>query len=85
MTMLAILLSLCWLGWTLSVLWRHRQRSDATASLPLLVAYASQSGTARALALQQQQALGGPAKASVRALSELQPRQLTQVEKPFLW
>tara|TARA_R110002126_G_scaffold8953_6_gene41152 strand:+ start:407 stop:1765 length:1359 start_codon:yes stop_codon:yes gene_type:complete len=83
MTMLAIVLCLSWLMWTLSVCWRHRQHPDVAGSLttPLLVAYASQSGAARALALAQQQALGGPAKASVRALSELQPRQLTQFEK----
>lgn len=81
MTMLAIVLSLSWLGWTLSVYWRHRSGVAGRLPTPLLVAYASQSGAARALAMQQQLALGGPGEASVRALSELHPRQLTQVEK----
>lgn len=82
MTVLAVTLCLSWLFWTLSVVWRHRKPgAAATALQPVLVAYASQTGSARALALQQQQALGGPAQASILPLSELVPRQLSQVQK----
>ncbi|SNY45813.1 sulfite reductase (NADPH) flavoprotein alpha-component [Arsukibacterium tuosuense] len=82
MITLAVVLCLSWLVWTLSVVWRHRQPRTAVAALqPVLVAYASQTGSARALALQQQLALGGPAQASVMPLSELVPKQLSQVQK----
>lgn len=83
MTWLAFSLCLLWLAWTLGLLWKHRTPRASVASLqtPVLVAYASQTGTARALALQQQQALGGPQQASLMALSELVPQQLASVQK----
>ena len=83
MTLLAILLGFIWLSWTLSVLWRYRQPQPVNGqlSVSILIAYASQTGLARTLALQQQQALGGPKIASLMALSELIPTQLAQFQK----
>ncbi|MGX5914786.1 NADPH cytochrome P450 oxidoreductase family protein [Aliidiomarina sp. Khilg15.8] len=83
MSWLALFLCLLWLAWTLGVWWKHRapRPSGATLQSPVLVAYASQTGTARALALEQQEALGGPQNASLMALSELVPQQLARVQK----
>lgn len=83
MTWLALFLCLLWLAWTLGLWWKHRRPRAVEAPLPtpVLVAYASQTGTARMMAMQQQQALGGPQQASVMALSELVPKQLAQVRK----
>lgn len=80
---IALALCLSWLAWTARLWWQHRspRPSKAALQLPVLVAYASQTGSARALALQQQQAFGGPQHASLMALSELVPKQLTQVKK----
>ena len=85
MMVLAISLSLLWLAWTLRVWHKHRTPELSATPLPtsVLVAYASQTGTARAMALQQQQALGGPQHASMMALSELMPEQLATVHKAF--
>ncbi|MEX1220790.1 MAG: NADPH cytochrome P450 oxidoreductase family protein [Idiomarina sp.] len=82
-TAIALALCLTWLAWTARLWWQHRSPRPAKAALqlPVLVAYASQSGSARALAVQQQQALGGPQHASLMALSELVPKQLAQVKK----
>lgn len=83
MSALAFSLCLLWFTWTLSVWRKHRTPRLSTTPLQasVLVAYASQTGTARTLALQQQQALGGPQHASIMALSELRPQQLTTVQK----
>ncbi|RUO63940.1 sulfite reductase (NADPH) flavoprotein alpha-component [Pseudidiomarina planktonica] len=80
---IALVLCLSWLVWTAGLWWKHRSPRVANdrLQLPVLVAYASQTGSARALAVQQQQALGGPEHASLMALSELVPKQLAQVKK----
>lgn len=80
---IALALCLLWLAWTAWLWWQHRspRPTKKALQLPVLVAYASQTGSARALAMQQQQAFGGPEHASLMALSELVPKQLAQVKK----
>lgn len=78
----AVGLALLWLVWTARVWWRHRPVQSVASSLPpVLVAYASQTGTARAHALRQQQLMGGAQQAAVLSLAELAPKQLAEVQQ----
>ena len=78
----AVGLALLWLVWTARVWWRHRPVQSTASSLPpVLVAYASQTGTARAHALRQQQLMGGAQQAAVLSLAELAPKQLAEVQQ----
>lgn len=80
---LAVALCSVWLLWTFRVWWVNRppRQQQCNQLLPQIVAYASQTGTARGIALEQQQLLGGPLTTQLVALSELTPGLLSQVKK----
>ncbi|WNO61982.1 NADPH cytochrome P450 oxidoreductase family protein [Rheinheimera sp. MMS21-TC3] len=66
------------------MLWRYRQPKQINKQQLLastLVAYASQTGTAKALAIKQQQILGGSKVVALMALSDLRPAQLIKFQK----
>jgi len=91
MTLLALLLCLAWLGWT-GAIWFNQARvtshgdlmrvdADPAVTPEVIVAYASQTGTAKALAQHHQATLGGAPNVALVAFTELKLAQLAQVKQ----